>query len=347
MRGRLRWKRWSCGRMARRNPARAAPAPRRRRARLEGPGAHLAEAFLEMVAVERGGASNTLAAYAHDLDEFARFIAPVGLGEAEVEHVRAYLAALAARGLAPRTQARRLSAIRQYHRFLLSEGYRDDDPTRPIDTPRLDRPLPKTLSQEDVTRLLAAAHNDVALATGRALGKALRLRALVETLYATGMRASELVRLPVSAVAKDARLMLIHGKGGRERMVPLTQVAHAALTAWLPARALALSARRHDSTWLFPGTDPAQPMTRQRLGQVLKALAVQAGVDARAVKPHALRHAFATHLLANGADLRSVQHLLGHADISTTQIYTHVLDARMRQLVEDHHPLARAPNPPA
>lgn len=312
--------------------------------RLTGPGAHLAEAFLEMLAAERGAAANTLQAYARDLDDFARHIAPTPLGEAGVDDLRGYLGALVAQGLSPRTQARRLSALRQFHRFLLSEGVRADDPTATLDAPRQGRPLPQALTQDEVSALLDAARQGVASAPdGRARGRALRLRALVETLYASGMRVSELVELPLAGARAQERMLLVRGKGGRERLVPLTPDAQQALADWLPARALALSARKAESRWLFPGTDPDLPMTRQRLGQLLKALAVDAGVSPAKVKPHALRHAFATHLLAHGADLRSVQKLLGHADISTTQIYTHVLEARMRHLVEQHHPLARRP----
>jgi len=308
--------------------------------RLQGPGSHLAGAFLEMLVAERGAAANTLTAYAHDLEEFAAFIAPGSLGDADSGQVRAYLASLAQRGLSARTQARRLSALKQFHRFLLGEGHRTDDPTGAVDAPRLGRPLPRTLSEEDVTRLLATARDAVLASDGAARGKALRLLALVEVLYASGMRVSELVGLPLAAARGRDRVLLIRGKGGKERIVPLTPAAFAAIQDWLPARELALSARRQESRWLFPGTDPDLHMTRQRLGQLLKQLAVDAGVDVTAVKPHALRHAFATHLLANGADLRSVQQMLGHSDISTTQIYTHVLDARMAALVQDHHPLA-------
>ena len=295
-----------------------------------------------MLAAERGAAANTLQAYARDLDDFARFRAPASLADGDAAAVRAYLQWLAAQGLSPRTQARRLSALRQFHRFLLTEGHRGDDPTATLDAPKQGRTLPDPLSEDDVTRLLDAARKAAETTQGQALGRALRLRALIETLYASGMRVSELVTLPLAAARAQDRMLLVRGKGGRERMVPLTPDAQRALAAWLPARALALSARGQESRWLFPGTDPALPMTRQRLGQLLKALAVEAGVAPARVKPHALRHAFATHLLAYGADLRSVQQLLGHADISTTQIYTHVLDARMRALVEAHHPLVRA-----
>lgn len=322
-----------CGRMAK---AKGKAANRR----LRGPGAHLADAFLEMLVAERGAAANTLTAYAHDLDEFARFVAPGGVGDADSGQVRAYLASLADQGLSARTQARRLSALKQFHRFLLGEGHRDDDPTGVVDAPRLGRPLPKTLSEKDVTRLLETAREAAIASEGSARGKALRLLALVEVLYASGMRVSELVGLPLAAARGNDRVLLIRGKGNKERMVPLTPAAFDAIREWIPARTLALSARNQESRWLFPGTDPDQHMTRQRLGQLLKQLAIDAGVDMTAVKPHALRHAFATHLLANGADLRSVQQMLGHADISTTQIYTHVLDARMAALVQDHHPLA-------
>ncbi|MGD1935005.1 MAG: tyrosine recombinase [Candidatus Phaeomarinobacter sp.] len=308
---------------------------------MQGPGGHLADAFLEMLVAERGAAANTLTAYAHDLDEFGRFIAPTGLGDAESAQVRGYLASLADAGLSARTQARRLSALKQFHRFLLGEGHRRDDPTGVVDAPRLGRPLPKTLSESDVTQLLATARAAVLSSEGSSRGKALRLLTLVEVLYASGMRVSELVGLPLAAARGHDRVLLILGKGGKERIVPLTPAAFDALGEWLPARNLALSARAQESRWLFPGTNPDLHMTRQRLGQLLKQLAMDAGVDVTAVKPHALRHAFATHLLANGADLRSVQQMLGHADISTTQIYTPVLDARMAALVQDHHPLAK------
>jgi len=312
-----------------------------RTGRLRGTDGQLGDAFLEMLAAERGAAANTLTAYARDLDEFGQFIAPKGLGTADTGDIRDYLGSLAARGLSARTQARRLSALRQFHRFLLGEGHRADDPTKVIDAPRLGRPLPKTLSEEDVTRLLAAARAAVNISDGPSRGKALRMLALIELLYASGMRVSELVGLPLAAARGRDRMLMVRGKGGKERLVPLTMAAFEAVEDWLPARGLALSARKQASRWLFPGTDPEQHMTRQRLGQLLKQLAVDAGVDPSAVKPHALRHAFATHLLAHGADLRSVQQMLGHADISTTQIYTHVLDARMAALVEDHHPLTR------
>lgn len=313
----------------------------RRRGRLRGNGSHLADAFLEMLVAERGAAVNTITSYAHDLNEFAEFIAPTSLGDADSEQVKAYLVSLAKRGLSARTQARRLSALKQFHRFLLGEGHRADDPTTAVEAPRLGRPLPKALSMEDVSRLLETARLAVGMEDGARRGKALRLLALVEVLYASGMRVSELVSLPLTVARSSERVLLVRGKGNKERMVPLTQAAFDAIRDWLPARALALSARHQESRWLFPGTDPEQHMTRQRLGQLLKELAVEAGVDVSTVKPHALRHAFATHLLANGADLRSVQQMLGHSDISTTQIYTHVLDARMAALVQDHHPLAR------
>ena len=311
-----------------------------RRGRLRGAGSHLADAFLEMLVAERGAAANTLTAYAHDLNEFAEFIAPTGLDEAGAGQIKAYLASLAARDLSARTQARRLSALKQFHRFLLGEGHRADDPTQAVEAPRLGRPLPRDLSMEDVSRLLETAREATAIEDGPRRGKALRLLALVEVLYASGMRVSELVSLPLSVARANDRVLLVRGKGGKERLVPLTPAAFNAIQDWLPARALALSARRQESRWLFPGTDPEHHMTRQRLGQMLKDLAVEAGVDVTIVKPHAMRHAFATHLLANGADLRSVQQMLGHSDISTTQIYTHVLNERMAQLVEQHHPLA-------
>ncbi len=285
-----------------------------------------------MLAAEKGGARNTLLAYARDLSDFAAFAGARGVAvtAADSATLQAYMAALPAAGLSARTAARRLSALRQFHRFLLREGMRSDDPTGLLDTPRLPQSLPKYLSEPEVDALLDAA----ARRPGRAgvVG-----RAALEILYATGMRVSEVLSLPRSALSTDAVLLLIKGKGGRERMVPLSDAARDA--------AAALAALSPGSVrWLFPGRDPRRPMTRQAFFLLLKRAAQDAGIDPARVSPHVLRHSFASHMLARGADLRSLQMLLGHADIATTQIYTHVLAERLQRLVEAHHPLAVRPD---
>jgi integrase/recombinase XerD len=294
------------------------------------------ENFLEMLVAERGAAVNTIEAYRRDLEEFDSFLSARGtsIEGAALDDLRAYLATLARQGAAPRTAARRLSALRQFHRFLYGEGVRDDDPTLALDSPRQGRPLPKYLSEDDVDRLLAAAR-------ARAGDDGVRVVTLLELLYATGLRVSELVGLPLGAIARDRRTIEVRGKGGHERLVPLSAPARAALDVWLERRADLLG-RDRASRWLFPSSAKSGHLTRQRLGQLLKELAAAAGISAVKVSPHVLRHAFATHLLAHGADLRSVQRLLGHADVSTTQIYTHVLEERLKSLVETHHPLAKS-----
>ncbi|HVO15934.1 MAG TPA: site-specific tyrosine recombinase XerD [Alphaproteobacteria bacterium] len=291
--------------------------------------------FLEMLAAERGAARNTLDAYGRDLRDFAGFAARRGQAadDGGTDLLRAYIKWLDGQGMAARTQARRLSALRRFFRFLAAEGLRADDPTLALDSPRQGQPLPKILSEAEVEALLEAAR-----AVEGADG--LRLAALLELLYATGMRVSELVGLPLAAVARDPRFLLVRGKGDKERLVPLGEAARRAVAAWLPERARLLGPKR-SSPYLFPSHGDAGHLTRQRLGQLLKTVAAAAGLDRAKVSPHVLRHAFATHLLNRGADLRSVQAMLGHADISTTQIYTHVLDARLKALVETHHPLAR------
>ena len=288
-----------------------------------------------MCAGERGASANTLQAYGHDLRAFGQFLARLGRRphEADVASIRNYLGAMAAQGLAAPTAARRLSSVRQFHRFLCGEGIREDDPCRTVDSPRRGRPLPKLLSEEEVEALLDAARR-------RPGDQGRRLLALLEMLYATGMRVSELVGLPLSAVARDPRWLTIRGKGGRERIVPLSGVARQAIEAYLGARGSFLKPGEA-SPFLFPSRARGGHLTRQRVAQRLKEVAAEAGLDPAGVSPHVLRHAFATHLLAHGADLRSVQAMLGHADISTTQIYTHVLDERLKALVRDHHPLAR------
>jgi len=298
--------------------------------------------FLDMLMAERGAASHTIAAYTRDISDFLAFLAArnVRAPEASADDVRAYLAGLADRGLAPASRARKLSALRQFFRFLLGEGLRADDPTSAIDSPKLGRPLPRVLSLAEVEALIEAAKQACTRAApGGPRGRAVRLYALLETLYASGLRVSELIALPADALAADDRVLTIAGKGGRERLVPLNEAARLALEAHRGAlREEGLSA----SPWLFPTGDGGQHLTRQRFGQELKALALSAGLDPARVSPHVLRHAFASHLLERGADLRTVQQLLGHADISTTQIYTHVIEERLRRLVEEHHPLAQA-----
>lgn len=291
------------------------------------------ESFLEMLAAERGAARNTLAAYEADLNDFTGFAVrrgvPVHAAGADV--LRDWVAGLAAAGYAARTQARRLSAIRQFHRFLAREGIRPDDPTELLDSPRLPASLPKALSEAEVERLIEAA---AALPGKRGPVAA----AAVELLYCSGLRASELVSLPAGALRPEEGLVAIRGKGGKERLVPVSARAR---TLALAARAEAAErAGPKAARWLFPSRAAAGHLTRQSLGLLLKEAALAAGLDPARVSPHVLRHSFASHLLARGADLRSLQVLLGHADIATTQIYTKVLEARLKALVEAHHPLA-------
>jgi len=295
------------------------------------------EIFLEMMAAERGAAANTLDSYGRDLHDFARFMVTRGraIEDADTRLIRLYLERLARAGMTPATIARRLSALAQFFGFLATDGWRDDDPMSILDRPRQMRGLPKALSKGEVDSLLTAAH-------GREGPEGLRLTALVEILYATGLRATELVSLPLSAVARDAETLVVTGKGGKERMVPLTEAARAAIAAYLTVRDRFPPARapRPAKRWLFPSRSRQGYLTRVRFSQLLKDLARDAGLDARKVSAHALRHSFASHLLANGADLRSLQQMLGHADISTTQIYTRILDERLVELVETAHPLA-------
>ncbi len=305
-------------------------------------GRHL-ESFLEMLAAERGSARNTQEAYRRDLDDLAGFLAGRGeaLDGASEQGIRDYLTHLEAAGLAPRTAARRLSAIRQFHRFLYAEGVRPDDPTSRLDSPRLGRTLPKILDAGECEALLAAARV-------RSGAEGLRLVAMLELLYAGGLRVSELVDLVVNAVPRGTTTLLVRGKGDRERVVPLAAAAVAAVGAYMQVRAgfLPKGQRRAAAEhWLFPSRGADARLTRRRVGQLLKELAIEAGIDPGRLSPHVLRHAFATHLVDGGADLRSVQRMLGHADIATTQIYTHVADERLSRLVHTHHPLARPGDP--
>jgi integrase/recombinase XerD len=297
---------------------------------------HLVDAFLEMMVAERGAARNTIDAYRRDLRDYLAFLGRRGRSVAAAERgdVDAWLASLAAEGLAASSSARRLSAVRQFHKFLAGENLRNDDPTRIVASPRARRPLPKVLSIDEVDRLLklAEAEAEVAEASDVARAEAQRLYLLLELLYATGMRVSELVGLKRSAVMRDAAYLTVKGKGGKERIVPLTDRARDGVRAYLAAQP--------PGTWLFPADGQSGYLARQVFARALKGLAARAGISAARVSPHVLRHAFASHLLAGGADLRVVQTLLGHADISTTQIYTHVLDEKLKTLVESHHPLA-------
>jgi len=315
----------------------------RRRASDTAPGAALAHrltgAFLEMLAAERGAARNTLTAYTRDLDAWAAFLARRGRDplNASRADVTAWLTALADEGLSAATQARRLSAVRQFQRFLYREGHRGDDPAASAEAPKKARSLPEPLTLPEIEAMLAAA-------AARPAPERERLTCIVELLYGTGLRVSELAGLPLSAV-KPGRPLAVRGKGGKDRLAPLAGAALDAVQAWmevregfLPAREPARSAA---ARFLFPSTAREGFLTRQRIGQVLKGLAVTAGIDPARVHPHAFRHAFATHLLEGGADLRAVQAMLGHADIATTQIYTHVADAPLRRLVQEKHPLAK------
>ncbi|MSO96833.1 MAG: site-specific tyrosine recombinase XerD [Rhodospirillaceae bacterium] len=296
------------------------------------------DAFLEMMSAERGAAAHTLAAYREDLMTLECYLAARGLTPAAVssKDLRDFLGSLHRAGLAPRSAARHLSSLRQFFRFLYGEGIRKDDPTSALDPPRLPKPLPKYLSEREVNGLLKAARK-IEGADGS------RASALLEILYAAGLRVSELVALPV-AVARNSSVLIVRGKGGKERMVPVGEAAQAALKAYMKVRDEFLPSKKNTkkavSPWLFPSRGSSGHMTRDGFAKLLKDIAVSAGLMPSRVSPHVLRHSFATHLLAHGADLRTLQQLLGHSDISTTQIYTHVLDERLKKLVQTHHPLA-------
>ncbi|KEP69938.1 recombinase XerD [Thioclava dalianensis] len=315
------------------------------------PDPHWLPSFLEAQAAEAGAARNTILSYARDLNSFLAFLHAKNLSLATLERgdIETYLIRCEAEGLAKSTRARRLSAIRQLFRFAYEEGWRSDDPAIRIAGPGRAQRLPKTLSLEEVEALLEAARDQ-----GRNPREQIRNRALMELLYATGMRVSELVGLPVAAARGDPRMLLITGKGNKERMVPLSPPAREALAAWLVARDTALEEARAGrpgtstpaSRFLFPSSGKEGHLTRQGFHKLLKDIAVSAGISPAKVTPHVLRHAFATHLLQGGADLRAIQMLLGHADLSTTEIYTHVLDERLKELVLSHHPLAKR-TPPA
>src|SRR5215510_3010553 len=307
----------------------------------QAPDTRLLELFLDMLAAERGAAANTLAAYRRDLDDFVRFLAASAgrIASATSDELRAYIASLSERGFKASSVARRLSAIRQLYRFLYAEGHRADSPAAVLEGPKRGRALPKVLTIAEVDRLLAQARSDMDKADQPVFKRlrAARLACLIEVLYATGLRVSELVALPISAAERNARMLTVRGKGDKERLVPFNEAAKKAMGEYL---ALLSGASGHRETkWLFPSFGEAGHLTRQHFARELKALAAAAGLRAAQVSPHVLRHAFASHLLHNGADLRVVQTLLGHADISTTQIYTHVLEERLKSLVRDLHPL--------
>jgi integrase/recombinase XerD len=300
----------------------------------------LIERFLEMMSAERGAARNTLAAYERDLSDYAAFLKAknAGLQTAKPEHIRNYLKGLADHGLKSSSAARKLSAVRQFHNFLYGEGIVRENPATAVDAPRLRRPLPKVMTEGDVTQLLETASARLAKLTGKAYLKALRLHCLLELLYASGLRVSELVALKKQALAQGAQFIVVKGKGGRERLVPVSKKASAAVQAYLTA----LKAEdAEEGPWLFPSHGEGGYLTRQHFALELKSLAAEAGLAPERISPHVLRHAFASHLLAGGADLRAVQQMLGHADIATTQIYTHVQTDRLTAAVETHHPLAR------
>jgi len=309
--------------------------------------AKLVNLFLDMLAAEQGAGDNTLDAYRRDLTDFSEFLARSehSFATAETQALRDYLADLDARGFKSSSVARRLSAMRHLFRFLLNERIRSDDPGAILSGPKRGRGLPKVLSISDVDRLLAHAKAliDEAEATAPQRLRAIRLYCLLEVLYATGLRVSELMALPRSAARRDARMIVVRGKGEKERLVPLNETSRQAMADYLAAtEALKPDSKKHagSSKWLFPSFGESGHLTRQHFARDLKELAASAGLAPRLVSPHVLRHAFASHLLHNGADLRIVQTLLGHTDISTTQIYTHVVEERLKSLVRDLHPLA-------
>jgi integrase/recombinase XerD len=303
-------------------------------------GSAWAEAFLEMMSVERAAAKNTLTAYARDLTDAQGFLASRGgdLSAASAEDVEAYFTALGARGLSPATAARRRAAVRQFYRFVLGEGWRADDPSRRVEAPRKGRSLPKVLSRAEVDRLIAAAG---ARDGGPNGAGGLRLACMVELAYASGLRISELTGLTLAALARDPAYLIVRGKGGKERLAPLNDAARAAVKAYLEVRPSFLPKGAKANPWLFASRGKEGRLTPRRFAQLLDEAAVLAGIDPARVSPHVLRHAFATHLLEGGADLRVVQTLLGHADIGTTQIYTHVAGDRLAEVVASKHPLAR------
>ena len=298
-------------------------------------GARLIESFLDMMSAERGAGANTLAAYRGDLLDFGAFLARTRteFRSATATDVKRYIASLS--GMAASTQARRLSALRQLFAYLYLEGIRKEDPTNTIEAPRRERPLPKILSVDDISRLIETAKTDKS-------AEGVRLVVLLEIFYASGLRVSELVMLPLSVARNRDSLLLVKGKGQKERLVPLNPPARAAIRNYLKVRDELFPRSARESKYLFPSRSAEGHLTRRRCHQMLKEVALKAGLDPAKLSPHVLRHAFATHLVEGGADLRSVQTMLGHADIATTQIYTHVASERLRQVVESAHPLSKA-----
>ncbi|TNE38275.1 MAG: site-specific tyrosine recombinase XerD [Alphaproteobacteria bacterium] len=296
---------------------------------------HLLDGFLEMMLSERGAAENTLQGYCRDIERFEEFLTARKKSAltADSSDIRAFLASLDRQGLKASTHARCLTSIRQFFIYLLTDDLRNDDPSLNIDSPRVGRRLPKYLSEEEVDRLLAA--------TDGPAPDQRRMACMMHLLYATGLRVSELISLPFPVLREEERFLIVRGKGNKERLVPVNQASRDAVSRYLRVRDQYCAEGTH-SRWLFPSWGETGHLTRQRFGQMLKQLAIEAGIDPKRVSPHVLRHAFASHLLANGADLRSLQKMLGHADISTTQIYTHVLQQRLMEVVSKHHPLADA-----
>jgi len=312
--------------------------------------AKLITLFLDMLAAEQGAGDNTLQAYRRDLTDFSEFLGHAGLTfvTADTQKLRDYLADLDSRGFKSSSVARRLSAMRHLYRFLLNERIRAEDPAAILSGPKRGRGLPKVLSISDVDRMLTKARELAQAMDASSLQRlrALRLYCLLEVLYATGLRVSELVSLPLSASRRDTRMIVVRGKGDKERLVPLNDASRQAMADYLAAMGALTSAKKKSvdsSKWLFPSFGESGHLTRQHFARDLKELAAAAGLAPRLVSPHVLRHAFASHLLHNGADLRIVQTLLGHTDISTTQIYTHVVEERLKSLVRDLHPLAEKP----
>jgi integrase/recombinase XerD len=297
----------------------------------------VAESFLEMMAVERGASRHTIDAYRRDLDDYQRYLNRQSTHSMGVESdvIRGFLSSLAGAGLAESTQARKLSAIRQFHRFLFVENHRTDDPTQSLDSPKQRRSLPKLLEVREVDALIEAAR-------AKPGAEGMRLVACLELLYATGMRVSELLTLPLSAIPPDRQSVIVFGKGSKERMVPIGRSAREALGDYLAVRESFLKQRTKGNRYLFPSRSKEGHLTRQRLTQLLKELALDAGIESGRLSPHVLRHAFASHLLEGGADLRAVQAMLGHSDIATTEIYTHVQSERLASAVREHHPLGKA-----
>lgn len=285
-----------------------------------------------MMSAERGASPHTLDAYARDLENLSNDLGE-DIDQASAEQLRGFLSRLMTQGLKPTTAARKLSCLRQFYQFLFAEGIRPDDPTSVLDSPKQGARLPKYLSEEEVDLLLEACRL-------KSTPRAHRLTAIVELLYATGLRITELVSLPLAAVARDRPVIIVRGKGNKERMVPIGAPARAAVLAYLEVRESFIPARQKSSPWLFPSQSAVGHINRGVVSKALKDLAIAAGLEPYRVSPHVLRHSFASHLLAHGADLRSLQQMLGHADITTTQIYTHVLDERLRRLVEVNHPLS-------